>query len=326
MRPGFGTALALLLATSSGLGQTPQADRLIAEGVELRRAGDEQAAFERFRQAYELSPSPRAQGQMGLAAKSLRLWLDAERHLQGALYSTADPWVEKNRAALQQALDVVVTNVASLRVETNAAHAKLFLNGREIAELPMKAPVRVLAGAAELEVHAKGYRTAVRRETLPARRETSLRIELVADTPAPPVAPEKTPAASPAPAAPAPSTEKDAGAGAMSSQRTWAYVAGGIGVVGVGVGTYFGLRTLSLKNERDEECPETECTSERGVDLDESARSAALVSTIGFGVGVAALGTGLVLWLTEPDRDAETAGVSAAIGPSSASASLRLSF
>jgi len=325
MRPGLGPLLALLLATAPVLAQTPEADRLIAEGVELRRAGDEQGAFDRFREAYELSPSPRAQGQMGLAAKSLRLWLDAERHLEGALSSAADPWVDKNREALQQALDVVVTNVASLRVETNVPRAKLFLNGREIAELPMRQAVRVLAGAAELEVHAPGYRTAVRRETLAARRVTALRIDLVAETPAPPVAPEK-PAASPTPAPARAPIDQDAGAGGTSSQRTWAYVAGGVGVVGIGVGTYFGLRTLSLKNERDEECPESACKSERGVDLDESARSAALVSTIGFGVGVAALGTAVVLWFTEPDRDAKRAGVGATVGPNGASASLRLSF
>lgn len=320
MRLAVLAAFALAVVTDPALAQRPEAERLIDEGVELRRAGKEREALERFRQAYELDPSPRAQGQMGLAAKSLRLWVEAERHLQGALSATSDAWVDKNRAALEQALEVVSNNVASLRVETNAPSAKLYVNGRELTDLPMSEALRVVAGAAQLEVRAPGYQTARRRETLPARRVTALRIELEAEAPAPP-APAPVPIETPAPAAPPPPERDDGG-----TQRTWAWVAGGVGLVGIGAGTYFGLRTLSLKSERDDVCPDAECTSQRGVDLDESARSSALVSTIGFGVGAAALGTAAVLWLTAPKTESEAPSVGAALGPRGASATLRLRF
>jgi hypothetical protein len=97
-------------------------------------------------------------------------------------------------------------------------------------------------------------------------------------------------------------------------------------VVGLGVGTYFGLRTLSLKSERDDVCPDAECNSQQGIDLDDDARSAALISTIGFGVGVAALGTAAVLWFTAPEATRAGPTVGAALGPKDVSATLRLRF
>lgn len=322
MRPSFAACLAALLACSAARAQDPTAEQLIEQGVERRRAGDEVGALELFRKAYELEPSPRAQGQMGLAAKSLRLWVEAERHLQGALATSSDPWVEKNREALGQALELVANNLGSLRVESNAPNAKLFVNGRELADLPMSEPVRVVAGSTELELRAPGFQTEFRRETLPAKRVTTLRIELERDAPAPPLAAT----VAPAPAAPPPPAPDRGATAASDSQRTWAYVAGGVGVVGIGVGTYFGLRTLSLKNERDEVCPEAECSSQRGVDLDDRARSAALVSTVSFGVGVLALGAGAVLWLTAPDTTETGPAVGASLGPTDARATLRLRF
>ncbi len=78
-------------------------------------------------------------------------------------------------------------------------------------------------------------------------------------------------------------------------------VVGAIGVVGLGVGTVFGLRAISKNDEAKEVCPRGNvCDEERGVDLTDDAKSAALVSNIGIGVGAAALVGGVVLYLTAP--------------------------
>ena len=310
--------LAFSLVAAPALADTSEADRLLDQGVELRRSGKEREALARFKQAYELEPTPRALGQMGLAEKSLRLWVEAERDLRAALASTADPWIEKNRAALAQALEVVESNLASLHVKTNVAGAKLYVNGAFVADLPLDAPLRVSAGAAQIAVSAPGHERAERRETLPARRVTSLTVEL---SPAPAEEPPLTAAPPLTPAPPPPADEPTPASDPGSSQRTWAYVAGGVGLVALGVGSYFGVRTLSLKSERDDVCPGDRCPTQRGVDLDDQARSAALVSTIGFGVGIAALGTAAALWLTAPRAE-----VGASVGPGHASASFALSF
>ena len=75
------------------------------------------------------------------------------------------------------------------------------------------------------------------------------------------------------------------------------------------VGTVFGLTALSLKGDRDSRCQNGFCDQE-GVDKDDSARSAATVSTISFIAGSALVLGGAVLVLTanKPDRAKVTVG------------------
>src|SRR5262245_2686652 len=105
--------------------KTDQADELIAAGVEKRKEGHEAEALELFHKAYELYPTPRALGQLGLAAKSIRRYVEAERYLEEALAAKEDPWIERNREALELALQVVSKQLASLMVKSNVAGADL---------------------------------------------------------------------------------------------------------------------------------------------------------------------------------------------------------
>lgn len=82
-----------------------------------------------------------------------------------------------------------------------------------------------------------------------------------------------------------------------STQRTVGYALGGVGVAGLIAGTVFGLSALSLKGDRDTRCTNGVCDQE-GVDKDESARSAATISTISFIAGSALILGGAVLVLT----------------------------
>jgi hypothetical protein len=69
----------------------------------------------------------------------------------------------------------------------------------------------------------------------------------------------------------------------------------GVGVVGLGAGTFFGLQSMSKRSEADDLCPNPSSCDVRQQDkvngLDDDARSAQTLATIGFiagGVGVAA--------------------------------------
>jgi hypothetical protein len=98
------------------------------------------------------------------------------------------------------------------------------------------------------------------------------------------------------------------------SQKTIAIVAAGVGVVGIGVGTIFGLSAMSKHDEANAKCPGA-CSDQAGVDLWNDARTAGNISTIGFVVGGVGLATGAILWLTaKPSR---TTALHAAVGPSS---------
>src|SRR5690606_11403332 len=84
-----------------------------------------------------------------------------------------------------------------------------------------------------------------------------------------------TPAPAPAPAQPdAPPPGDDGG-----SQRTWALVLGGAGVIATGVGLGFGLSASSKWSEAEEACPNKRCTDPEKQKLGEDAGTAADVST-----------------------------------------------
>lgn len=70
----------------------------------------------------------------------------------------------------------------------------------------------------------------------------------------------------------------------------------GVGVGGVGVGSYFGVKAFSDWDDRNQAC-KGGCTPD-AKDAGSRASTAATISTVGFAVGGIALATGVVLVVT----------------------------
>lgn len=134
-----------------------QEEELIRRGVELRKAGDDQAAWPELKKAYELARSPRAAAQLGLVEQALGRWEDAEVHVSEALRAPTDPWVAKNRPALEQALSVIKGNVARVEVVGEPRDAEVLINGTVVGRLPLSGPIRVSAGVVDIELRAPGH-------------------------------------------------------------------------------------------------------------------------------------------------------------------------
>ena len=99
--------------------------------------------------------------------------------------------------------------------------------------------------------------------------------------------PSEAPVAAPAPPPPAPVPQL-------------AYVAAGVGAAGLIVGTVFGLRAISKRSESNGYCDGATCSDPAGVEANDSAKTAAWVSDIGFGIGV--VGVGLATYLVLAPR------------------------
>jgi hypothetical protein len=88
-----------------------------------------------------------------------------------------------------------------------------------------------------------------------------------------------------------------------SAHRTWqrpaALVVGGLGVVGVAVGAFFGLEAQNGWRDAQPRCLQNVC-DDQGYRAWTDATRNATVSTIAFAVGGAAIAGGAVLWLTAP--------------------------
>jgi hypothetical protein len=89
-----------------------------------------------------------------------------------------------------------------------------------------------------------------------------------------------------------------------NTQRSLAYVASGIGVLGLALGTSFGLEAKSKQNTAQDggHCRRDDATAcdQTGVDLMHSGHTYATVANVGFVVGALGLIGGTVLFLTAP--------------------------
>jgi hypothetical protein len=105
-----------------------------------------------------------------------------------------------------------------------------------------------------------------------------------------------------------------------SSNRSPAgWVAMGFGAVGIGVGTYFGLRALSQQKEADKACDGDRCKSQAGVTANAEAIKAANLATVGFGVGIVGVGVGTFLLLSSGSGNRSHAATSPSVSISATS-------
>lgn len=128
------------------------------------------------------------------------------------------------------------------------------------------------------------------------QRELSLSL---AEPPPPP-----RPAPSPPLAKPRLKVETPPEEPSVSSRRIGTYVAGGLGLAGLAVGGITGGLVLGKKGFIDERCDHElkTCDSEGKQEID-AAQRLGLVSTIGFGVGLAGVGAAVILLVTEPSQE-----------------------
>lgn len=271
--------LVLLAALGSShaahAGPREDADAALQRGVALRREGKDAEALDAFQQALALAPSARARAQVALAEQALALWIAAERDLGLALAEKDEPWIKQNREPLERAARLVASKLAWATVDVKVPTPEVFVNGSP-APLGADGRVRVVAGVVTIEVRADGYQPAS--SSLRIAPETTAKVAFELEP-------------SPRSAKPSADLSRDPADSSSSAQRTSGWILTGIGVVGLGIGTAFGLRAMSKKDERDTDCA-AGC-SQVGVDADRAGRSAGLVSTIAMLGGIAATGAGV---------------------------------
>ncbi len=167
---------------------TEDPEALVQRGVDLREAGRDEEALVLFEQAWARSQSPRARAQVALAEQALGRWVLAEAHLTEALGAGRDPWIRRNRAALEGALRVIQQRIGSLEVRGGVPGAQVEVNGRAVGSLPLTEVVRVVAGSATLRVSAEGYYPVTREITVAAGATVRESVEMRREPPRPTVA------------------------------------------------------------------------------------------------------------------------------------------
>jgi hypothetical protein len=173
---------------SAARAQPAAAEKLISQGVALRKEGKDHRALPLFQQAYDLDRSARTAAQLGLCEATLGYWLAAEEHLAEALSATRHPWMARHEAEIRATLANVRAAIGQIDVSGSPAGAEVLVNGQRAGKLPLARPVRVANGAVQVTLRAPGHAEASSRAVVAGGDRVSviLNLESTNGTGAPP--------------------------------------------------------------------------------------------------------------------------------------------
>jgi hypothetical protein len=322
---------AILIAAVGAPSRAKADDRAMAEqafqeGRSLMAAGKVAEACPKFAAAAKLSPT--AGVRLNLAdcyaklGKTASAWANANEALAFAEYagdSAAADLARARMAALKPNLCYLTIAVSR---ETAPQGIEVSLDDEKISDAAWGAPFPVDPGLHKVTARAPGHKPSMKIVVMEAGVPSTVSVPvLVAEHLA------EQPAEAPAPIAVLQVSQSQVGAeGAVTgggwsrgTAHTLALVSGGTGLLGIAVGTGFGVDAISKKSGYQQQQVNGQCVKESCVTLSTEAVNAATASTIGFVVGGALAATGVVLWLTAPKRgsDASTVAVVPMVGAQS---------
>jgi hypothetical protein len=302
-------ASSLLLAAHGRADTAQSAATHYDEAVRLVEAGRIREGLDEFRAAYGMSPNPAVLYNIGQALADLGRSTEAIDALERYLRDSGDSIPASRRREVKQQLSDLEGKTALVTVEVDSPGAIVRLDDREIGMSPLPRPVRVDAGAHVFSASREGYTPD--RQTLKSEGGTvsTIRLAPVRETPAsePSAAPAKLPIEPPLHP-----VDSSAPSERGSLQRVIGIAVGAVGLVGLGVGSVYALRSRSKDRQSDQHCgsaigrPEGECEP-TGLSLNQQAMDASTVAMVSFVVGGAAVLGGVTLYLTAPSADAPSA-------------------
>jgi hypothetical protein len=305
--------------------QKAAARLLGTDGVRLAMSGDCRNAVDKLTRAEALVHAPttavplaKCQIQLGKIVAGTEI---LNRLLNETLPANApEPWVEARRQ-VQPMLDAASPRIGRLRIHVDrpagsAGDVQVTVDGEPMPSVLLDNDRPTDPGAHHVAAKSQGLSTAEADVSLAEgqSRAVSLQLEALPGGPAPLAAAPATEATAvavtPAPTAPA---------SGPSTNHVPAYVSFGVGAAGVVVGSIFGIMALSTKSTLDNECggDKSNCPASNVSALDRNA----LVSTLGWGVGIVGAALGAYFWFSAPPASGTNAArvdVRPWLGPGSA--------
>lgn len=201
--------------------------------------------------------------------------------------------------------------------------------GVRIGAAAFDTPIPVDPGSYVVTVSAPGFVDYVQSISIEQEESRTLEIPALAALPPPPTS--AAPAAPAAPIVVVPPTRPHfatpvAAEKTQKSSPVPGLVVGGIGLVALGVGTYFGLSSLDAYDEAEKACPTHRGCNETARDAREEAENKAWIANISFAAGIVATGVGAWLVLGSKGEGAKTVSVRVAPAPNGAVLRVRASL
>jgi hypothetical protein len=289
--------LCLTLLAATTLAQSARAagsDSAIAEGLfndakQLLDKGDTTHACPKFAESLRLDPTLGTRLNLAhcyeVAGKTASAWGEYKEVVRQS-HAAND---EKRAQIAQQKVDAIEAKLSHVTFRAPSSDGVSFkLDGAALEAAVLGTSVPVDPGDHAIEATAPGKKTYKSTFHVDPQSSSNVDVPALADAPVPVTPPPPVVAEQPHDEAPTDNGTK----------RTVGYIVGGAGIVAIGVGVYFGVRTLSLASDVSSACPNGPCTSPDAIDKNSTAHTDALISDITIGVGVVALAASAYLILT----------------------------
>jgi hypothetical protein len=316
-------AAALALAGPRAHAGSPEAEALFQDGLRHMDAKDYAAACPLFEKSQALEPSVGSLYQLGDCYLSLGRTASAWGSFRAAADAAAAQKDDVRAKAARSRAEALSDRLVHVLVVVAQEAPGLVVTIRDQPVPPSSwgSPLPVDPGTFSVRATAPRKRAfeiplTLRGEGTTQKVTIPLLQDEAEDAP-PPTSPAPPAASQPGPqqAGVAPPAVDIPTAKANGWQRPLALVVGGLGVVGLGVGSYFGLRSLSKHDDAATHCGASTCDAQ-GYDANKDALSSGTTSTVAFLVGGGLLATGIVLWVTTPTAPRAAAlRVVPAVGP-----------
>jgi hypothetical protein len=328
-------ACCLALAATPALAQTNAADKAAAEalfdqGVRLMKAGSFPEACPKLEESERIDPAVGTLLYLGecyeRVGKTASAWATFR---EAASLATNSGQSDRARVATARAQELD-PKLSRLSIELAPDVAKIpgvvVKRGQQRLEPSLYGiPLPIDPGDYRVEATAPGYEvwsTPIKVDAGGAN--ASVRVPSLVKSPEgiaepPPVVRSGgAPSAAAPPTAPSPQASRG-----LTTQQTLGVVAGGVGLIGVGLGSYFGIRAISQNSDAEQHCPkEGFCSTPRGVELTNQARDNAVASNVAFAAAAGLVAVGAVLYLTGGRSDTDRVAVVPLLSPGAAAASI----
>jgi hypothetical protein len=284
--------------------QKESAQKLYTDALTKLESKDHTGALASFQASFDVVASPNAKLMIGKELMALDRLAEAHDALQESIElatAAGDPKYDKTKAQAADYLKEIAPKLGVLRIDLAGRPGSVTVGGRAISTAALARGVAVAPGDVEVELAGPEGRD-LRKVTAVAGQEATLSFQKVD-------------------AAPPPPPPTDSGSGAATPLLVAGAVAGGIGVVGLGLFAAFGAMTLGNESDFTTQCPNNVCPSELREDVDSAktqqavANAGAIIGAAGLAIGAALLIPGIVLSGGEGPSD--TPKTEALIGPGS---------
>lgn len=318
MKPSTAIAagITLLLAHGRAAAQAPPspgktAEALFREARQLMDTKDYSAACPKFAESQRLEPAPGTLLNLadcyekgGQTASAWRTFKDASAAATARNRADWAATATQRAAALEPKLSTLAITVAGA-VSTPGLHIER--DGVLVERNVWGTAVPIDPGPHVLAATATGRKPWTRRVDVPAAQNVLIDVPVLEGDVAiaAPAAVANKPEADPQPAAPPEG----------STTRVAGYVAAGVGVVGLAVGTFTGLHALSLRSDAQSKCESypSRCSADASASNDDAKKFATLSTASLIAGGVLLVG-GIVLVLISPRRTDARAALPLVLG------------